>query len=732
MKYTKEEFEEVVKRFNEDKERFGWTSLANKPANCGWDLFKQLITNYPSYYEFESAREFKYWLSNSESSTFISERFCPICGEFIEVQECGFQGKYKVACNAHLKEVRMQNVQNGVLKKYGVTTIGKAKEVQEKVRRTNLEKYGVERPLSNKKIHEKTIESGLESGSYKAAVVKVKQTKKERYGDENYNNGSQISETKLNTPESVKREIREKTKATLKERYGSDSYNNPESRKKTNLERYGVENVFHDKEVQDRAHALQRELLQSDEIYKDGLTYAENYAKKCYETKKRNKTFATSKIEDELYAKLAEKFGDVKRQYRSATYPYACDYYVPRNDLYVELQAFPSHGGHPFDPNDPKDLEKLEDWKQKSQEINFKGVQKKQYENYIEIWTIRDPEKRRVAKENGVNLLEIFPADFDYDVDQIVLYIEKMTLQIRKSSIKYTSCERNEGDMAKEIDFDTWRQEEVFGVTKGHCLNVCLNTPFPGTAKWPAENPIWDCTVANNISPKEAYSRPEYLVKAIDNLYWIINKSIRENKYEDFLKHQEERMHRNDVELIRVIINRFTIAKIAPKVTALMPSKFLQLAEDTGIDLSSGVYCPMAGFGGIIEGAKRWFIKHGMNPTGKIEAYDINQDFCDYFGWIQKDVLAEKVKTDKIVFVCPPFGLKTERWPGTPLERDDEFGTNYLDFHDWCLLIREYVDAPNYIFVGPEESGIRPNKNITSGLFTKQFGIRWYPEYSNL
>lgn len=658
MDYTKEEFKEIVNKFNVDKERYNWMYLINENVR-NWERAKKKITNYPSYYNFISAREFRYWLLNSEKENFIEERFCPVCGKFISVQEFGFQGHYKVACKEHSKEIRMKNVEKGMVAKYGFKTPGKSKEVWDKIRKTNLEKYGVEYPLQNKKIHEKTINVGLEKGSYFIGSQRSKETKKQRYGDENYNNGKQISKTKINQPKNIKDSIQEKV----------------------------------------------------------------------YNTKKKHKSFSISKPEEILYTRLAETFKDLKYQYRSSKYPFACDYYIPNHDLYIEYQGFRGHGGHPFDPSNPKDIEIVNKWKQKSNETNWKNEKKDLYKNFIEVWTEIDPLKREIAKKNNLNFIEIFPDDFNNDIDSIIEHIKKLTLQITESCIKCKMDIMEGNKMSKEIT-EEWRNEEIFGITKGHCLDLCLNTPFPGTEKWSADNPIWDCNVAGSISPKEGYRRLEYLVKAIDNLYWILNKSIDQNRYEDFVRHQKERMNRNDIELVRVIINRFTIAKICPKVTALMPSKFLEIIEDSGIDISCGVYTCMAGFGGIVEGAKRWFKKHGLSYEGKIEAYDINPNFCKYYGWTQRDVLAQKVKTDKVVFVCPPFGLKTERWEGTPMERNDKFGTNYLDFHDWCKLIQEYVEAPNYIFVGPEESGIRKNKNIKSGLFTKQFGVRWYPEYS--
>ena len=178
MDYTKDEFREIVNKFNMDKERYNWMYLINENVR-NWERAKKKITNYPPYYNFISAREFRYWLLNSEKENFIEERFCPVCGKFISVQEFGFQGHYKVACEEHSKEIRMKNVEKGMVAKYGFKTPGKSKEVWDKIRKTNLEKYGVEYPLQSKTIHGKTINVGLEKGSYFIGAQKGKETKKQ-------------------------------------------------------------------------------------------------------------------------------------------------------------------------------------------------------------------------------------------------------------------------------------------------------------------------------------------------------------------------------------------------------------------------------------------------------------------------------------------------------------------------------------------------------------------------
>lgn len=70
---------------------------------------------------------------------------------------------------------------------------------------------------------------------------KTKKTKKERYGDEYYNNREKSQATSLKKYGVSNFTNREKAKKTSKERYGNEYYNNHDKTKRTNLERYGVE-----------------------------------------------------------------------------------------------------------------------------------------------------------------------------------------------------------------------------------------------------------------------------------------------------------------------------------------------------------------------------------------------------------------------------------------------------------------------------------------------------------
>lgn len=51
--------------------------------------------------------------------------------------------------------------------------------------------------------------------------------------------------------------------------------------------------------------------------------------------------------------------------------------------------------------NNMNDNDKLNKWEEKSQNSNF-------YKKAIEVWTIRDVNKRNTAKQNNLNYLEFF------------------------------------------------------------------------------------------------------------------------------------------------------------------------------------------------------------------------------------------------------------------------------------------------------------------------------------
>lgn len=248
----------------------------------------------------------------------------------------------------------------------------KSKEIQNKIKERNIEKYGVDNVFKLKEFHDKS-----------------KQTKLDRYGDENYNN-------------------KEKFKETCLKKYGVNAPSqNKEIRRKqieTSIKRYG--GVFHKEEV---SKTIKRKYGVDWFVYSDKLKQKSNSDEahyKSYITKKKNGSFGPqSKIESICYLYLSLYYPDTIRQYRDNNrYPYNCDFYIPCLDLFIEYQGFYTHNDHPYNKNSIRDQVILERIKRKYKDW-------KKLPQIITTWTIKDVEKRNIAKRNNLNYKEFFTID---------------------------------------------------------------------------------------------------------------------------------------------------------------------------------------------------------------------------------------------------------------------------------------------------------------------------------
>lgn len=288
--------------------------------------------------------------------------------------------------------------------------------------------------------------------------------------------------------------------------------------------------------------------------------------------------------------------------------------------------------------------------------------------------------------------------------------------------------------MVKELD-----DSIAFGYTQQDILDICKNEPFPGSSTYPPDSPVWTGYSGNCKTPLEAWKDESCLIKAVRNwMYMLCMNEIMlkfnpdnrtpeklDSLYRRYNDNWGKALLKHDNNMIaQYVLNRFTVAKIAPRVTALSANKVLKIMEESGLDFSCGVYSCCSGFGGIIEGAKLWAKKHKKEI--EIEAYDINPRFCEYYGWTQRDVTAQYIKTNKIVVCCPPYGdgNSDEHWVDTPNTNAAGYST-YCGFHTWCAIISKFIDAPYYVFIGPTLE----SKN-SCGLFSKKASNdNFYPEY---
>ena len=295
--------------------------------------------------------------------------------------------EYNIVKSRHLG-ILNRNKKN--LKKYGTITPSKLQSLKDKQEQTNLVRYGFKSSFQNISIKDKAKKTNLEKYGCenvfqnKDIIIKSKQTKFDIYGNENFTNHQKAYNTKL-------------------EKYGNGNYTNYKQIKQTNLEKYGCENVFCLKEVKEKTKETNLKKY-GNETFLGSNEHKNNillYMNKSYITKKRNKSFNTSKYEEIIYQKLLSKYVVVYRQYKSDLYPYACDFYIPEIDTYIEYNGWWGHGKEPFIGNDEQ-LEKVKLWESKNTS---------QYNRAIDNWTKRDVLKRNTANNNNLNYLEFFNMD---------------------------------------------------------------------------------------------------------------------------------------------------------------------------------------------------------------------------------------------------------------------------------------------------------------------------------
>ena len=170
-------------------------------------------------------------------------------------------------------------------------------------------------------------------------------------------------------------EENEKLKESQYKLYGSFGFNTSKQ-KETMIKKYGVDTYLKTKECINKAHTKEIQ-------------------EKRYNTKKENGTLGGrySKMENTAYDLISYKFKDTIRWYKDSRYPFECDMYIPSLDLFIECQFHQTHGKHPYNENS------IEDQKYK-----------KQLEKYFnsDVWCIRDPYKRKIAKENNINFKEFW------------------------------------------------------------------------------------------------------------------------------------------------------------------------------------------------------------------------------------------------------------------------------------------------------------------------------------
>ena len=338
--------------------------------------------------------------------------------------------------------------------KFGVDFPMQSEEVKRKVRQTNIKNLGYPSPLSCPKCQELAAQTKLNKygdpnwhNTEKAVATfkrhaeenkdfihdireKIKQTNIKNGHCDNWTNREKAVQTRLENHDGnyITDDILAKCEATKnRKRLENPNYDKEiqDKIRKTNLERHGSECIFQSEKNKEKLnewiirHGGQTNVFQTDVVKrKSRQTMQTKYNADCSmhsdeikakydfnsinskgnETKRKNGTFNTSKPEDQSYQLLCEHFSeeDVLRQHHSDKYPYNCDFYVKSLDLWIECNYNWTHGGHFFDPACEDDQNTLQKWRDKNTKF---------YNIAIDVWTRRDPQKLKTAKDNDLKYI---------------------------------------------------------------------------------------------------------------------------------------------------------------------------------------------------------------------------------------------------------------------------------------------------------------------------------------
>lgn len=394
-------------------------------ANKNYRRFNQKFCYYSNIYNFLLNR---FYDSESILETLIRlvynifERpVCPICGNKLSfIGKPNNKGIYSKTCSKSCNAKLNINIQ---LNKNIESNIKKAKQTKkdkygdenynnrDKSKQTCLIRYNASSPLGNSEI-----------------INKGKKTKKERYGDEKYNNITKIKHSKL-------------------ERYGDSSYVNKEKAKQTCLARYG-ETYFidHGHNIKEILISKYGENFYIENSKKGRQTKKEKYGDENYTNKERaketclkkynSKTWASSEIGRKTLSKLIgsseiqEKINNTKKQHQTfntsiketESYKILSEIYSDVIPQYIDKDKYPFNCDF-YIPSLDLFIECQYSWthgnhpyneildKDKLLEWKEKAKKSNYYKNAINTWTIRDVKKRNIAKQNNLNYKEFWNID---------------------------------------------------------------------------------------------------------------------------------------------------------------------------------------------------------------------------------------------------------------------------------------------------------------------------------
>lgn len=502
-----------------------------------------------------------------------------------------------------------------------------------KTKKTWLDKYGTENinALSSKK-------------------EKAKQTCLERYGVEN------VAQTKWMREKSRQwtssKEFSDKLKEAWKTKTQGDIEDRYEKSKKTNLERYGVENPFCD------VQKIQAAIYKKRGVINPGQSFEirEKVKQTCLDQYGVENPFQSPEIKEKRKQTCLERYGmyhapsskyiydnqSFDSSWELALWIYAVDHNEEIERLPITLQYTYNGIEHTYYP----------DFKYKNQLIEIKGDFFKQDSEWIHPFdstlTPIMQTKQQCALENNVQIW--YYKDIQFALDYVVQKYTKDYLQLFKKSLPfpYPQLPKNPND------YDLIR---------------CFHKS------------IYEASKGNRLSPLQAWQDKNLIKKTAINRLKYIGKCRPSD-----------------------IVQGFNVAKIAPKVSIFKPTLAETLIKKY-LDNYKIIFDPFSGFSGRLLGAvkcNKIYIGQDLNEKHIQESQEIiefkNLQSCEVR---QQDILIDQPRPflDTCLFTCPPYSNK-EYWT---TDKSELTGT----CDEWIDICLEKYKCDEYLFVVDETEKYR-------------------------
>lgn len=398
---------------------------------------KNKYTNIVEYIlnRFNDSHSFKESVARIKYGVTIMPK-CPICGKnlkYIKVKNDAIEfSKYcSSSCynSTESRKLAVIKFKNTCLDKYGETTPLKNEKIKNKIKQTCLEKYGVRWASMSKEVKDKSEETCLKKygvkhiGQSKEIHKKAEQTCLEKYGSTNPWSSSVIKDKirqtcleKYGVPHIwCSPDIRKEIAITLKNKYGDEIYwktkDFKEKFKENNINKFGYDYPMKSNVIQNKYKKTCINKYGEDHPMK-----SKNISSKMVNTRIMKKNWNSSKEEKDILKYIKNKFPDVKSQYnKDKRYPWYCDFYIPKLDMFIEYNGYWAHGKHPYNENSIEDQNQVNKWLEK-----YNNGEHPLYKRAIKGWTIRDVEKRNTAKENKLNFYEF------WNVNDLIKFIDNL------------------------------------------------------------------------------------------------------------------------------------------------------------------------------------------------------------------------------------------------------------------------------------------------------------------